>query len=105
MDDELIKERKVGLEMYLTDLIHDLALRKRREFLQFLAPPEAEGQGCTGSVPQMISRGALASKTVSAPDNSVKYIAASYYPSWSSDALPPHTIDFSKFDVLFFGTL
>ncbi|KAF8181050.1 glycoside hydrolase family 18 protein [Pholiota molesta] len=104
VDDALITERKVGLEMYLTDLIHDLVLSKRREFLQFLAPPKAEGGiECTGPGPQMVSRGAVASKTVRAPDGATKYIAASYYPSWSSDALPPHTIDYSKFDVLFFA--
>ena len=30
-------------------------------------------------------------------------IAASYYPDWVDDTLPPEQLDYSKFDVLFFG--
>lgn len=30
-------------------------------------------------------------------------IAASYYPDWVVDSNPPESLDYSKFDVLFFG--
>ncbi|KAH9919683.1 glycoside hydrolase superfamily [Fomitopsis serialis] len=30
-------------------------------------------------------------------------IAAAYYPDWSSDSVPPSSLDFSKFDVLLFA--
>lgn len=30
-------------------------------------------------------------------------IAAAYYPAWSTDSNPPEKLDFSKFDILFYG--
>lgn len=30
-------------------------------------------------------------------------IAAAYYPDWVVDSWPPEKLDFSKFDILFFG--
>ncbi|KAF9484200.1 glycoside hydrolase family 18 protein [Pholiota conissans] len=103
VDDGLIQERKAGLQMYLTAIIHDLALNKRREFIDFLSPAVEMDDKRPRSGHEMISNGAFASKVANEPDSSTKYIAASYYPSWSSDSFPPHTIDFSKFDVLFFA--
>ncbi|KAF8970627.1 glycoside hydrolase superfamily [Flammula alnicola] len=94
IDDDLIKERKIGLQMYLTDLIHDL---ERRRHPEFLTP-------VSGSLPDMVSKTTLASKAAAfKDDNNIKFVAASYYPSWSSDTLAPNTIDFSKFDILFFA--
>lgn len=97
VDDALIAERKAGLQMFLTDILHDLSLRTRPEVLRFLAPDAAN----TTYAPAMMSTGAPASYARDGVAG--RYISASYYPSWSADALPAHTIDFSKFDVLFFG--
>lgn len=30
-------------------------------------------------------------------------IAAAYYPSWSAGSRSPESLDYSKFDILFFG--
>lgn len=30
-------------------------------------------------------------------------IAAAYYPDWSAGNFPPENLDYSKFDILFFG--
>lgn len=30
-------------------------------------------------------------------------IAAAYYPDWAFDATPPENLDYTKFDILFFG--
>lgn len=102
VDDVLISERKVGLQMFLTDVLHDLHLRARPEVLRFLAPYAPKSMIYTSA---MVSTGAPASCTTVrvGEDMAGSYVAASYYPSWSADTLPAHTIDFSKFNVLFFG--
>ena len=55
--------------------------------------------------PSMVSTGtpALFSPLHSSDGLVASYVRASYYPSWSADALPAHAIDFLKFDVLSFG--
>lgn len=30
-------------------------------------------------------------------------VAAAYYPDWAAGTLPPENIDFSKFDLIYFG--
>ena len=30
-------------------------------------------------------------------------IAASYYPDWAADQISPENLDYSKFDLIFFG--
>ena len=32
-------------------------------------------------------------------------IAAAYYPSWSASTTPPEKLDFSNFDILFYGRI
>ena len=34
---------------------------------------------------------------------SSKLVAAAYYPDWSADSWPPESLDYSKFDILFYG--
>lgn len=48
----------------------------------------------------------LASSAVNGKVNTkASMIAASYYPDWVSSTNPPEGIDFSKFDILYFGQL
>lgn len=50
-----------------------------------------------------------ASATVSAdsPQNTLiaapKGLAISYYPDWNGDIFPPENVDYSKFDIIYFG--
>lgn len=101
VDDLLIAERKRGLQMYINNILHDLHLCNHPAFLRFLSPTEPED--C--AVPNMASKGTIGSQSVlqKVDETMKRYIAASYYPSWSSDILPPESIDFKKFDILFFG--
>ncbi|CAA7268385.1 unnamed protein product [Cyclocybe aegerita] len=126
MDDRLIEERKRGLQMYLTYLLHDLARRRDPELARFLAPGyyryigrlsaannAKDGPGGEQvTTPSMIqAKSALASSymrsgganAAGTDEDRKKPIAASYYPSWAADTLPPSKIDFSKFDVIFFA--
>ena len=32
-------------------------------------------------------------------------VAAAYYPAWAVTAHPPEKLDFSKFDIIFFGMI
>ncbi|KIM37880.1 glycoside hydrolase family 18 protein [Hebeloma cylindrosporum] len=104
VDDELIKERKAGLQMYLTDLLHDLKLRNHLELVRFLAPSvdfmDVEGSGAS---PAMVSKGTPVSRPTLNDEDTHKPISATYYPAWASGTLAPSDIDFSKFDVIFFA--
>ena len=104
VDDELIKERKAGLQIYLTTLLHDLKFRAHLELVRFLTPSaglrDAEAYDAS---PVMVSKGALVSRPASNDEDIRKPIAASYYPAWASGTVAPNDINFSKFDVIFFG--
>lgn len=104
VDDELIKERKAGLQMYLTNLLHDLKFRTHLELVRFLAPSAGfKDAEATGASPVMVSKGALVSRHALHDEDIRKPIAASYYPAWASSTVAPSDINFSKFDVIFFG--
>ena len=104
VDDELIKERKAGLQIYLTNLLHDLKFRAHLELIRFLAPSAGFRDAEVSSAsPVMTAKGAPVSRPVLNDEDIRKPIAASYYPAWASDTVAPSDIDFSKFDVIFFG--
>lgn len=103
---ELIKERISGLQAYLVDLLHDAARRDRPELLKFLAPA-GERVNAVDMVSRnmaSVTQGAvLASSRKMEPEVS-KFVAGSYYPAWCTETHPPSKIDFSKFDIIFYGT-
>ncbi|PPQ82293.1 hypothetical protein CVT25_008443 [Psilocybe cyanescens] len=109
IDNELIEERKRGLQMFLTYLLHHLGLRFAPDFLFFIGAGNLVVHDSrvwpSLALPEMTSKGSLASDgaTSNEPERTTKPIAAAYYPSWASDTSPPHKIDFSKFDILFFA--
>ncbi|KDR78222.1 hypothetical protein GALMADRAFT_1307739 [Galerina marginata CBS 339.88] len=109
INDGLINERKRGLQKYLTFLIHDMVLSHHTEFLLFLGAGDLPTHKSTIwpslVLPEMTSKELMIAKnsTLLEPERTLKPVAASYYPSWASDAIPPHKIDFSKFDILFFA--
>lgn len=100
LDDRLIADRKRGLALYINSLIGDYKFREHSALLDFLSPDVIVDP----ALPQMVAKESL-TLTKGIDENNVKAIAASYYPAWSTDTVPPNKIDFSKFDLLFFGKL
>uniref|UniRef100_A0A8H8CJU2 Chitinase n=1 Tax=Psilocybe cubensis TaxID=181762 RepID=A0A8H8CJU2_PSICU len=109
VDNQLIEERKRGLQMFLTHLLHRLDARSSATFLAFIGASDlVMNESCfwpKAGLPEMSFKGTLMPKEIlkNEPERTTKPIAAAYYPSWASDSSPPHKIDFSKFDVLFFA--
>ena len=107
LDDALIAERKAGLSAYLTGLLQSPQFRARKFLVDFLTPSTTASTSpdfnLEDALPSTLSRKAAlsAQSRLSAQATS---IAAAYYPDWSSDSNPPNKLDFSKFDILLFGT-
>ena len=101
-------ERKAGLETYLNNLIRNDKFRDSaalQTFLEASTTTETDkGFSLEDAVPSTLSRkAALAAQEEIAAAASL--IAAAYYPDWSADSIPPESLDYSKFDILFFGEL
>jgi chitinase len=107
VDDALIRERQTGLSDYLEHLLSAPEYAATPSLVQFLAPSagnaSAQAFNPEDALPSTLSRkdALAAAATLSAQASSP--IAASYYPDWVGDSNPPESIDFSKFDILFFG--
>lgn len=104
VDDKLIAERKAGLSQYLNNLLKSPRFGSSRALTEFLSAssgPSATGMSLEDALPSTLSRKAAleAQATIAAASP----IAAAYYPDWSADSRPPENLDFSKFDILFFG--
>ncbi|KAJ6497640.1 glycoside hydrolase family 18 protein [Mycena sanguinolenta] len=103
VDDALIAERTAGLEQYLIKLIEIPHYRQNRAVQEFLALPVISTPlarlDLEDAVPSTLSRKTAQSLITAA----ASFISAAYYPSWK-DTYPPEKLDYSKFDVLFFGT-
>jgi chitinase len=119
-DDALIAERKAGLEQYLAKLLDVPQYRQSDAVQEFLAlsipssPPQFELED---AIPSTLSR-KTAEELISA---AATFISAAYYPckspkeyffsslrpavisAWSADSFAPEKLDYSKFDILFFG--
>ena len=108
LDDALIAERKAGLSAYLSGLLELPQFRAHKALVEFLTPsPPASASSRDfnpeDAIPSTLSRKAAleVQKGISAEATP---IAAAYYPDWASDSNPPGSLDFSKFDILLFGT-
>ena len=107
LDDTLIAERKAGLSAYLTGLLDSPQFRVHKFVIDFLTPStNATPSGklsMEDALPSTLTRKAAldAQSLVSVEATPV---AAAYYPDWSSDTNPPASLDFSKFDIILFGT-
>lgn len=105
VDDQLIAERKEGLNTYLDKLLHSPKFSSNATLLEFLAPCTSTSTilNLEDALPSTLSRKAalaLQSKTVA---EVTRPIAAAYYPDWANDTNPPQDLNFSKFDILLFG--
>ncbi|KAG6826567.1 hypothetical protein H0H93_016404, partial [Arthromyces matolae] len=109
IDNTLIDERKLGLSRYLNDLLTVAEYKTNPVLLNFLTntgPASALTFNLEDAVPSTLSR-KTAMDLIQEQTGDVKtattMIAASYYPDWVSDSYPPESLDFSKFDIIFFA--
>ncbi|KIP06174.1 glycoside hydrolase family 18 protein [Phlebiopsis gigantea 11061_1 CR5-6] len=105
VDDKLIAERKTGLAVYLNSLLKHLEYRESPILQEFLSSSirssESKDFNPEDALPSTLSRkAALAAQVKTA---AASKIAAAYYPDWSADSIPPESLDYSKFDILFFA--
>ncbi|KAI8989856.1 glycoside hydrolase family 18 protein [Trametes punicea] len=106
LDDALITERKAGLSAYLTGLLQSPQFRVHKALIDFLTPsgPSTASRdfNLEDALPSTLSRkAALEVQNKLSAEATPLY--ASYYPDWSSDQIPPNTLDFSKFDIILFA--
>jgi len=101
VDDKLIAERKSGLHSYLQGVLDNSNFCDNQALAEFLAPGQQspEGFNLEDAVPSTLSK-EEAKRLAAATTN---LIAASYYPDWSVGSTPPESIDYSQFDLIYFG--
>lgn len=108
MDDSLIAERKSGLTAYLTSLIASPTYITSPALITFLArAPSREPSSAFNpedALPSTFTRAAALKVQDRLVTTASTPIAAAYYPWWSAWARTPESLDFSKFDILFYGT-
>jgi chitinase len=107
VDDALIAERKAGLTKYLSDLLSSPEFEKNTTLLKFLTAPETSTPDFSleDALPSTLSRkaGAALAAAVNDVETQATPVAGAYYTDWSGKS--PESLDFSKFDILFFGQL
>jgi chitinase len=108
INDQLISERKAGLTDYLNHLITIREFQDNKTLLQFLTSQlfdPAQLLDTPNNLPSMVSMNVLTpNKTKIEPDDPrLAPVAATYYPTWAAEDHPPEKLDFSKFDIIFFG--
>ena len=103
VDDSLIAERKQGLATYLNNLLTSTKYGEHSALTDFLSVSSGIGKEMSleDALPSTLSR--KAALEAQAKINASSLVAAAYYPDWSADSWPPECLDYSKFDVLFFG--
>lgn len=107
VDDKLISERKAGFGAYLNSLISSEEYKENPALYKFLSASTltnpSKDINLEDALPSTLSR--KAALEVQAKINATARIAAAYYPDWSADSVSPESLDYSKFDILFFGKL
>ncbi|KIM37879.1 glycoside hydrolase family 18 protein [Hebeloma cylindrosporum] len=103
VDDELIAERKAGLAKYLSALLWSPEYQKAAVFQDFITRNginPASGVDFEDVLPSVFlgNHGAL-SKNLAMGG----FLSAAHYPEWAMDSIPPESLDYSRFDILFFG--
>ncbi|KAJ6589902.1 glycoside hydrolase family 18 protein [Mycena vulgaris] len=104
VDDALIAERKEGLKKYLNTLLETSQYKDNEALEEFLTPTLLASPrqfDPEDALPSTLSR--KTAQQPSAVTAAATFIAAAYYPDWSADAFPPESLDYSKFDILFFA--
>ncbi|KAK7026409.1 hypothetical protein VNI00_015644 [Paramarasmius palmivorus] len=105
VDDYLITERKTGLAKYLSNIVQIPDYENHPALVDFLKPSSDASRRfhLEDALPSTLSRKAALDIKDKVEAEASNLIAAAYYPDWSVWDVPPESIDFSKFDILFFG--
>lgn len=105
VDDALIKERKEGLAGYLTDVLSSPECKDQAALFEFLSATTSEYDqkyDLEDALPSTLTR--TKALTLASDVNASKVpIAGAYYPDWAGSTVPPESIDYSKFDLIYFG--
>jgi chitinase len=106
VDDALIKERKKGLADYLTDVLSSPKYKDQAVLFEFLTAPSSKYDqkfDLEDALPSTLTR--TKALTLGSDVNaSTVPISGTYYPDWAGSTVPPESIDYSKFDLIYFGT-
>jgi chitinase len=110
-DDTLIAERKAGLADYLFDVLSTPKYKDRAVVQEFLSGRTTETEqkfDLEDALPSTVTRNKALALASNPLDGKISAQAAmiygSYYTSWSASAYPPENLDYSKFDILYFGS-
>ncbi|KIJ51369.1 glycoside hydrolase family 18 protein [Sphaerobolus stellatus SS14] len=101
VDDNLITERKAGLQTYLRGVLKSEDACNHPAMAEFLAasPRRRKTLSLEDVLPSTLSKKDV--ERIGATRSNL--VAAAYYPDWSVYSVPPESIDFSKFDLLYFA--
>jgi len=109
-DDTLIAERKAGLADYLFDVLSTPKYKDTEIVQEFLSGRSTETEqkfDLEDALPSTVTRNKALALASNALDGNISAQAAmiygSYYTSWSASEFPPEKLDYSKFDILYFG--
>jgi chitinase len=109
-DDTLIAERKAGLADYLFDILSTPEYKDTAVVQEFLSGRSTETEqkfDLEDALPSTVTRNKALAFASNALDGKISAQAAmiygSYYTSWSASVFPPEKLDYSKFDILYFG--
>lgn len=111
IDDALLDERKAGLNEFLCLILNTEKTRNHPLLSNFFKTPfascfalESLGEGFTQlSIARSRRLRVKLDKKMAFARATGAPIAASYYPSWAASTLPPESVDWHKFDIVFFG--
>ena len=95
-----------GLSTYLSKLLTNPTFATSPVLLRYLGSSESgAGLSLEDALPSTLSRKtALTVMGGGVKMTSITPVAAAYYPDWATGTISPQDIDFSKFDILLFGT-
>jgi chitinase len=101
IDDTLISERRAGLTKYLNDVLQSPEYKGNPVLVAFLSQSTPTSAfDLEDALPSTLSRKAALDLKARSAD--VTPIAAAYYENWATSP-SVENIDFSKFDIIFFG--
>ncbi|KAI0336889.1 glycoside hydrolase [Trametopsis cervina] len=105
VDNSLIAERKAGLSTYINALLKAPQYNQHSTLTTFLSVSSDTGKEVSpeDALPSTLSRKAALELHAKLNAAAASPIAAAYYPDWSADSWPPESLDYSKFDILFFA--
>ncbi len=94
---------------YLTDILSTPDYKDQAIVFEFLSTQSSERDqkfDLEDALPSTLTRTrALAlAADVNGLTTASTMIMGAYYPDWATTAVPPESIDFTKFDLLYFGT-